>query len=230
MTAKTVGFRSALAALGLSLAYVAAQLLEWAGQLGSGGGPNAASTATGLAILLTPSLLLGPAFVLTMAALHTVAPVGRQVFTLAGLAFATMYATLTGLVYFVQLTFVGPRLAVGDTQGIELLLFEPYGSFLFAVDLFGYSLMSAATLIAAFGLPAVLSARRAKMAMVANGALLPFLALQMFAPLLIWPAAAWALTFPASMAFLARLFRETHVGLEGSFAAIDRAGSGSRAP
>lgn len=208
MAVRSVGWWSALAALGLSLAYIAAQLAEWAGLLGSAGGPNAASTAAGLAILLTPSLLLGPAFVVLLAALHAVAPEPRKVFALAGLAFATMYATLTGLVYFVQLTFVGPRLAAGDTAGIGLLLFVPYRSFLFAVDLLGYSLMSAATLVAAFGLPAVRSARAAKAAMIANGALVPFLALQMFVPALIWPAAAWALTFPASAALLLRMFGE----------------------
>jgi hypothetical protein len=207
MAARFVGFWSALAALVLSLAYIVAQLAEWAGLLGSVGGPNASSTAAGLAILLTPSLLLGPAFVIMTAALHAVAPEERKVFALAGLAFAAMYATLTGLVYFVQLTFVGPRLAAGETAGIELLLFVPYVSFLFAVDLFGYSLMSAATLIAAFGLPHTPAAKAAKAAMIANGAILPFLALQMFVPELIWPAAAWAVTFPLSTGLLLRMFR-----------------------
>lgn len=207
MTAR-VGAWSALAALILSLAYIGVQLFEWVGLLGSAGGPNASSTAIGIALLLTPSLLLGPAFVILMAALHAAAPEDRKVFTLAGLAFATMYATLTGLVYFVQLTFVGPRLAAGQTGGIELLLSCPTNPFLFAVDLLGYSLMSAATLIAAFGLPPTPVARRAKVAMIANGAILPFLALQMFMPELIWPAAAWAVTFPACAALLWRLFRE----------------------
>lgn len=206
-SARRVGIWSASCALAFSLAYIVAQFFEWAGMLGSAGGPNASSSAAGIAILLTPSLLLGPSFVVTMAALHAAAPEGRKVFALSGLAFAAMYATLTGLVYFVQLTFVGPRLAAGETAGIELLLFVPYESFLFAVDLFGYSLMSAATLIAAFGLPQVPAAGWAKRAMIANGAILPFLALQMFVPQLIWPAAAWAVTFPASMALLIRLFR-----------------------
>lgn len=204
---RRTGIAASAAALLLSLAYIAAQLVEWLGLLGSAGGPNAASTPLGIALLLTPSLLLGPAFVVTMAALHQAAPEDRRVFTLSGLAFAVMYATLTGLVYFVQLTFVGPRIAAGDTAGIELLLFVPYQSFLFAVDLLGYSLMSAATLIAAFGLPDAPGARRAKWAMIANGAILPFLAFQMFLPALIWPAAAWAITFPLAMGLLVALFR-----------------------
>lgn len=207
-SARTVGIWAASCAALFSSIYVVAQLFEWAGMLGSTGGPNSASTPLGIAVLLTPSLLLGPSFVVAMAALHAVAPPARKVFTLSALAFAVMYATLTGLVYFVQLTFVAPRLTAGNTGDIALLLFVPYKSFLFAIDLFGYSLMSAATLIAAFGLPQVPVAKWTKVAMIANGAILPFLALQMLFPALIWPAAAWAITFPASAILLVRLFRE----------------------
>ena len=202
------GFWAATGASVFAIAYIVGQIFEWAGMLGSTGGPNAASSPLGIAVLLTPSLLLGPSFVVLMAALHAAAPENRKVFTLAGLAFAVMYATLTGMVYFVQLTFVAPRLAAGDTAGIELLLFVPYRSFLFAVDLLGYSLMSMATLIAAFALPAAPYARAARIAMIANGALLPCLAFQMFVPVLIWPAAMWAITFPAATLLLAAMFRK----------------------
>lgn len=204
---RQVGIWSAAAALFFSLAYVAAQIFEWAGLLGSAGGPNASSTALGIAVLLTPSLLLGPSFVVMMASLHSAAPDERKVFSLAGLALASSYATLTGLVYFVQLTFVGPRLAAGDTAGIELLLFVPYRSFLFAIDLFGYSLMCAATLLAAFALPASPLHGRTRASLIANGAITPFLAFQMFVPALIWPAALWAVTFPLSAALVMQMFR-----------------------
>jgi hypothetical protein len=204
---KRLGFWSATSACVLSVAYVIAQILEWVGLLGSGGGPESASTPLGLALLLTPSLLLGPAYVIAMAALHIVAPPSKKAFTLAALAFAIAYATLTGLVYFVQLTLVAPRMAAGDTADISFLLFVPYRSFLFAVDLLGYSFMSVSTLLAAFGLPSFRVGKWAKAAMIANGLLLPFLAFQMFYPALIWPAAAWAITFPMSAALLARLFK-----------------------
>lgn len=197
-----------------SLVYIVAQLFEWAGWLGSSGGTNSASTSLGIYVLLLPSLLLGPCFVVTMAALHVFAAEERRVFTLSGLAFAAMYATLTGLVYFVQLTFVAPRLAAGNTAEIELLLFVPYKSFLFAIDLFGYSLMSLATLLSAFGLPDVPAAKTARLAMLANGALLPFLALQMFLPVLIWPAALWAITFPAAVILLVRVFSQVGASAE----------------
>lgn len=200
---RRVGIWAAGAAALLSLAYIVAQVFEWLGMLGSAGGPNASSTPFGIAVLLLPSLLLGPAFVVTLSALCLAVPRERRAFAVAGLALGTVYAALTALVYSVQLTFVAPRLAAGDVEEIGLLLFVPYESFLFAVDLWGYSLMSAATLIAAFAVPD----RPARITLIANGAVLPFLALQMFFPVLIWPASAWAITFPVSMVLLVRFFR-----------------------
>jgi hypothetical protein len=203
-----VGWWAAIACTALSLAYIAAQLLEWTGVLGSAGGPNSASTALGLIWLLTPSLLLGSAFVLLAAALHCLAPPERRVLSLAAFAFAILYAALTGLVYYVQLTFVAPRLAAGDAAEIALLLFRPYQSFLFAIDLLGYSFMSLSTLLGAFALPRGRSATAARRAMIANGLLLPFLAFQMLLPGLIWIAALWAVTFPAMTILIARLMGE----------------------
>ena len=58
------------------------------------------------------------------------------------------YTVLISLNYFVQLTLVAPRLARGHVQGIEAFLFVPFDSFLYAVDILGYSFMSAVTLFA----------------------------------------------------------------------------------
>jgi hypothetical protein len=206
-TALRLGFWAAIACTMLSLAYSLAQLLEWAGLLGSAGGPNSVSTALGLAWLLTPSLLLGSAFVMLMAALHCLAPPDRRALSLAALAFAIIYATLTGLVYYVQLTFVAPRIAAGEAADIALLLFVPYRSFLFAIDLLGYSFMCLATLLGAFALPDWSGARAVKIAMIANGLLIPFLIFQMQMPGLILVAALWGITFPAATILLARLLR-----------------------
>lgn len=202
-----VGFWSASAAAAFSVIYVVGQFAEWAGFLGSRGGPESGSTPLGLAVLLTPSLLLGPAFVIVMASLHQAAAPDRKVWSQAALAFATAYATLTGLVYFVQLTLVAPRLARGETAGIEAFIFEPFDSFLYAVDIFGYSLMSLATLFAAPAVAGGGSARLARVFLVANGFVLPFLVLQMFVHPLIYVAALWAIAFPGAMICVARSFR-----------------------
>jgi hypothetical protein len=206
--ARRVAFWAAIACAVTSIAYVLAQLLEWQGVLGSAGGPASASTPFGIALLLTPSLLLGSSFLVLIAALHRLAPADTRVFSQVALAFATVYATLISMVYFVQVTLVAPRLAAGDTAGIEFLLFVPYRSFLFAVDLLGYSFMCLAALFAAFALPPQISgARTARSLLVLNGAITPFLALQMFMPELIWFAAWWGVLFPAAVMALAVMLK-----------------------
>jgi hypothetical protein len=198
----------------LSLFYVGAQLLEWAGLLGSGGGPENVSTPLGIALLLTPSFLLGSAFILLMVSLHERAEPQRKVWSSAGVAFAVAYAVLTGMTYFVQLTVVGPRLASGEIAGMEMFVFVPFDSFLYAVDILGYTFMSAATLLGAFALADDGPDRLARRFMIANGLLIPFLIFQMYWHWLIWVAALWAITFPAATISLARLFHKPGPGLD----------------
>lgn len=207
-TTRRLGFWSSVACAVFSLAYIVGQIFEWQGLLGSEGGPASVSTPGGIAILLTPSLLLGSSFLIMMSALHQASEIGRKAFSQAALSFAIVYATLISLVYFVQLTLVGPRIAAGDARDLEVLLFVPYRSFLFAVDLLGYSMMSVSTLFGAFALPATRAARIAKLFMLLNGALLPFLAFQMFFPGLITFAALWSVTFPVAVICLAAMFRQ----------------------
>jgi len=200
---RILGVWSAVLCTVFSLAYVVAQLAEWAGLLGSAGGPHSRSTAVGLAVLLTPSLLLAISFVVLAVSIHRHAEAPVRIWSHLAVVFATMYATLVGIVYYVQLAFVLPRLARGDARGIELLIFEPFDSFLYAVDVFGYSLMSLATLFAAGVFRARGIERWIRRALVANGLLMPFLALQMYYPPLIWGGSLWAITFPAATWLLA---------------------------
>jgi hypothetical protein len=223
---RQVGFWSATLATVLSLTYVVAQLAEWLGLLGSRGGSESASTVTGIVILLTPSLFLGAAFLLLVISIHELAPPDRAVWSHAAIAFATMYAALISVVYFVQLTLVAPHLARGETTGIDVWLFVPFDSFLYAVDILGYSFMSVATLLAAQVLTGAGVERRARIFLTANGVLLPFLALQMYFHSLIWIASLWAVTFPASTWSMALLFRRTIVegrALECESPGTDRA-------
>jgi len=72
----------------------------------------------------------------------------RKIWSHIGLVFATIYAVLISINYYVQLTFVVPRLLQGDVDSISLqpFLFVPFDSFLYSVDILGYSFMSLATL------------------------------------------------------------------------------------
>ncbi|MBP7052903.1 MAG: hypothetical protein KBE65_18005 [Phycisphaerae bacterium] len=204
---KAVGFWSAVLATVFSVTYVVAQIAEWMGWMGSGGGADNASTPFGLVILLTPSLFLGSAFLVLVVSIHYVTSADRKVFSHAAVAFATVYAVLISINYYVQLAWVMPRLAAGRTEGIEQFLFTPFDSFLYAVDILGYSFMSVATLFAARVFTGRGIERVVRASLVANGLLLPFIALQMYVHWLIWIAALWAVTFPASTWSLAILFR-----------------------
>jgi hypothetical protein len=208
---KTLGFWSAVLATVFSITYVVGQLAEWAGWLGSRGGPESSSTPVGIVVLLTPSIFLGSSFLVLTICIHQLASPERRVWSHVAIAFATIYTALISVVYFVQLTLVGPRLASGRTEGIEMLLFVPFDSFLYAVDILGYSFMSMATLFAAMVFRGQGLERVARTFLIANGMLVPFIALQMYVHSLIWIAALWAITFPAATWSLALLFRRADV-------------------
>jgi hypothetical protein len=215
-SSKTVGFWSAVLATVFSLTYIVGQLAEWLGLLGSKGGPESASTPFGLALLLTPSLLLGSSFLVLTVSIHQLASPERKIWSHVAVTFATAYAVLVSIVYFVQLTLVAPRLARGQSEGIEVFLFVPFDSFLYAVDILGYSFMSMATLFAAMVFTGKGLERVVRVFLTANGLLLPFIALQMYFHPLIWIAALWAITFPGSTWSLAILFRRTATTITGT--------------
>jgi len=205
---KALGFWSATLSTVFSICYIVGQLAEWLGWLGSQGGPESSSTALGIIILLTPSFFLGSAFLILMVCVHQLAIPHRKVWSHAAIAFATAYAVLTGLVYYVQLTLVLPRLLKGQTEGIEAFQFVPFDSFFYSADLLGYSFMSVATLFAAQVFVGSGMERKARWFLTANGLLLPFLALQIYYHPLIWIAALWLVTFPGATWTLALIFRK----------------------
>jgi hypothetical protein len=208
---KAAGFWSAIFATVFSLIYIFGQIAEWLGWLGSAGGPESSSTVLGIIVLLTPSLLLGSAFLLLLVSLHQIAPVEKKIWSLAAVAFGIAYLVLISMNYFVQLTLVAPRMARGNVQGIEMFQFVPFDSFLYAVDILGYSFMSVATLCAALILQRKGLEGVARFFLFANGLLIPFLVFQMYFHPLIWIASLWAITFPASTWTLAVLFRRAAV-------------------
>lgn len=190
-----------------SIIYIVGQLAEWMGWLGSGGGPENPSTVLGLIILLLPSLLLAPSFVLLMLAVHYYAPENKKVWSHAGILFATIYAVMVSINYYVQLTLVVPHMVRGDIQTIRPFLFTPFDSFIYSVDVLGYSFMSLATLFGAFVFTEPGLSRIVRYFMIANGLLIPFLVLQIYFHPLIWPASLWAITFPGASISLTILFK-----------------------
>ncbi len=205
-----VGTWAARAAFVCSVFYVVAQLAEWAGWLGSAGGPHASSTPLGILILLTPSLLLGPAFLMTMVAVHERTAADLRVWSLGALAFAIAYFVMIEINYYVQLAWVMPRLAAGRIAGMEPFLFTPFDSFLYAVDILGYSMMCVSMPLAGLTFTG-----RLRYLCFANGCLVPSLALQMYWHDLIWIAASWAVLFPWAMWELGREMQRGAAGVIG---------------
>jgi len=212
---KAVGFWSAVLATVFSIVYVVAQIAEWSGWLGSRGGPESSSTPVGLILLLTPSLLLGSAFLILIVSIHELSSPDRMIYSRAATAFATAYCVLISITYYVQLTLVAPRLAAGRVEGIEPFMFVPFDSFLYSVDILGYSFMSVATLFAGRAFTGGGAQRAARWFLTLNGLLLPFLALQIYFHWMIWVASLWAITFPGSTWSLAVVFRRAGPAVSG---------------
>ena len=203
-----LGFWSAVLASVCSIAYVIGQLAEWFGLMGSGGGPENDSTWYGLVVLLVPSLFLGISFVVMMGSVHSQAPADKRIWSQTGLIFAIMYGTLICMNYFVQLTFVAPALYRGNVgDSVKPFLFNVFNSFTYSVDLLGYSFMSLSTLFAAFVFMGSGLEKAVRWFFIANGLIMPFIALQIFYHPLIWGATSWAVTLPGATLSIAVLFR-----------------------
>ena len=191
------GFWAALVALTASVGYGVPQIMQVMGLL-----PDPLDRI----LIFAPSLVLAPAFVLAMAALHESAEPSRRIWSLAGLALSILYAGFVGVVYVTQLGVVIPRELQGAGAEVALLKCCSTGAFMTAVDLLGYTSMSLATLFAA---PAIVGNGVnlwARGAFVANGLLAPFLIAQLAWPQLIYIGALWLITFPLSMLFLMLVF------------------------
>ena len=203
-----IGFWAAAFASFFSIAYDVGQLAEWFGLMGSGGGPERDSTWYGLVVLLVPSLFLGISFVVLMGSVHLHAPVDRKIWSQMGLTFAIMYGTLICMNYFVQITLVAPALYRGSVPDyVRPFLFHVFNSFTYSVDLLGYSFMSLSTLFAAFVFAGPGIEKAARWFLLANGVIVPFIALQTFYHPMIWVASLWGITLPGSTIALAVLFR-----------------------
>ena len=206
-TVSKLGYWSAFLASLFSIIYIIGQLAEWLNLLGSGGGSENPSTALGLIILLTPSLFLAPSFALMILCVHYYAAEDKKVWSHAGIIFAVVYTVMVSINYYVQLTLIVPHLMKGEVESIRPFLFTPFDSFIYSVDVLGYSFMSLSTLFTAYVFNGTGLERTARRFLIANGLLIPFIALQIYYHPLLWIASLWAITFPGSTISLAVLFK-----------------------
>lgn len=99
--------------------------------------------------LFIPAFLLAPVFVVLMASIHYYASVDNKIYSLIGLAFALIYATIITTDYFVLWTVVLPSTIMGETAGLSLFsLYNPHGIFV-SLESIAYMMMSLALLFIA---------------------------------------------------------------------------------
>ena len=149
--------------------------------------------------------LLTPSFLVVMACIHSYASNERKVFSLIGLSFAIIYATLISVNYFIQLTYV--RQSAFDVSMFDMT--NPQ-SMMWVIEVLGYFFMGLSTLFAA---PVFASGRTeslVKWLFAANGVLgiLTPVAYVMNWPLriLLGGLILWDIVMPIATASIAYLF------------------------
>ena len=105
-------------------------------------GITAAASIQPLATVI--GFLLASSFLVVMACIHCYASDERKVFSLVGLSFAIVYATLISVNYFIQLTFVRQ-----SSFNVEVFAMDNPQSMMWVIEVLGYFFMGLATLFAA---------------------------------------------------------------------------------
>jgi hypothetical protein len=85
-------------------------------------------------------LLFGPLFVILLNSIHDYASDETRLLARISLCFGVIFAALTGIHYFVQLSAVRLSIASGATQGLEQLVQANPNSAISAINLLGWSL------------------------------------------------------------------------------------------
>jgi hypothetical protein len=157
--------------------------------------------------LFTPSLFLSGAFLVMMTAIHYYAPEERKIYSHIGLLFATLYAALVGIVYFVELSIAVPMTFQGEAYPEWLSFTAP--SMMVSIDGLGYAFMAIATLFASQVFAGSKATRLIRWAFFANGLLSIAIILAVYNPIFVAIGALWIITMPLSAVATIQLFRKS---------------------
>src|SRR3990172_6621674 len=100
-----------------------------------------------LNIAYASSFLLAPAFVTMMVSIHHYAAPEKRVWSQLGLSLAIIYAVMSSLTYYIQLTFIKNNYLPIAKEAVLPFVFIP-GTPIFAQDMLGYVFFCLATLAA----------------------------------------------------------------------------------
>jgi len=157
-----------------------------------------------------PAFLLAPTVVVLMACIHCVTPEKRQVFSLTGLAFASVYSVIIPANYYLQLFVVRLNLKSGSLDGLALLSQPNFHSVFFALETLGYAFLSLATLFASQVFSGGKLESWIRWLFIVSGAVGIFgvLVAPFDQPFLIFAGLGiWSLAFPISTILLGVFFR-----------------------
>ena len=192
-----IGFWSALCSTIFAIIYIVPQLII---------GIDMPSSPADLLLILGPSLLLAPAFVVMMTSVHYFAPQEKRIWSHIGLSFSIAYFVFVSIVYFVGLTVQLPHTIQGDLDQFQILKYVPK-SFMTAIDALGYSSMSLGMLFTAQVFGGTRLQWWIRRVFIANGVLVPVILLTQIYPEVAYIGAFWIVTFPLSTSLVAVLFR-----------------------
>jgi hypothetical protein len=149
--------------------------------------------------------LLTPSFLVVMACIHGYASESRKVFSLVGLSFTIIYATLISINYYIQLTFVNQT-----TFDVSLFSMTDPQSMMWVIEVLGYFFMGLATLFAALVFGSGRIERIIRWLFIVNGILgigaLIGYGLNVPLEIMLGGLIVWDIVMPASTALLAYLF------------------------
>jgi hypothetical protein len=200
-----VSYWAAVASTVFGLGYVAALLATLTGAIAEGPWATACQ--------LAPSIVLAWSYLILMACVLDVAAPERRVWATVAFGFALMYSVMNSIVYFAVLCVVIPKVLRNQGESVSVLLFEP-GKFLFAVNGLAYGFMSTSALFAAPVFARHGTEARVRRALLAHGAIGPFVVGAVAWPPLTMIGALWIVTFPTMGVLLAIEFRAAKVKAE----------------
>ena len=160
---------------------------------------------------MLPGFLVVLPFLPMMAAIHYSSQSYRRVYTLLGVAFASLAVAMLGFQYYSQITVVRYNLIAGEESALGLFVLGNPHSFFWPLEALGYGFMGLSTLFAAFAFTEGSLDRWIRLLFITNGALgiggIVAYPLEVTLVAVLSGLALWTLVFPASTILLAISFR-----------------------
>lgn len=165
---------------------------------------------------MLPGFLVVLPFLPMMAAIHYSSPQDCKVFSMLGIAFASISVAFLGFQYYSQLSIVRYNLVNGELQGLGLFVLGNPHSFFWPSEALGYGFMGLSTLFAGLTFFGGLFERWIRALFITNGFLgiagIVAYPLEVTTVALLSGLALWTLIFPVSTILLAISFRRRLLG------------------